>query len=317
MGGKRGQMHSEVPPSYFTSIGIQVPQNRKPFRARVWPVLVRERNSRKETLVHSKNQARSSLPLNIRFTESVEIEWTPNSVWADLIQRLEVELEKKVLRFKLSISDRPQLEWAWQEVVGRGGLECTILAHIDTGSNALSIQNKRHLHWKVLELAQGMNNEAEFAAPAHDLLMKTVPENSIRLGNQNRSTSIQASLQAATKNFFVKLDIKTLFPPLFPPRIVNDAPPSKPSRKRPRKSTNCQLLMMKGPRDRSANQPPGIGFHMIEKPLTMASLNVRGLRGDSPKPKEIRAWLGSLSTPPPNPPHPRAPSRKGRNPEFS
>jgi hypothetical protein len=27
---------------------------------------------------------------------------------------------------------------------------------------------------------------------------------------------------------------------------------------------------------------------MIEKPFMMASLNVRGLRGDSPKPKEIR-----------------------------
>ncbi|CAM6028211.1 unnamed protein product [Sphagnum balticum] len=212
------------PSSHGTS---QVPQNREPFRARVWPVLARERNSRKETLVHSKNQAWPSFPLNIRLTGSVETKWTPSSAWADLTQRLEVELEEKVLRYKLSISDRPQLEWAWQEVVGRGGLECTILAHIDTGFNALSIQNKRHLHWKVLELAQGMkgmNNEAEFATPAHNLLMKTVPENSIRPGNQNRSASIQASPQAARKKKFVKLDIKTLFPPLFPPRTVNDAP---------------------------------------------------------------------------------------------
>jgi hypothetical protein len=37
---------------------------------------------------------------------------------------------------------------------------------------------------------------------------------------------------------------------------------------------------------------------MIKKPLTLVSLNVRGLRGDSPKPKEIKAWLASLSTPP-------------------
>jgi len=36
---------------------------------------------------------------------------------------------------------------------------------------------------------------------------------------------------------------------------------------------------------------------MIEKPLTMASFNVRGLRGDTPKLKEIKAWLASLSTP--------------------
>jgi len=36
---------------------------------------------------------------------------------------------------------------------------------------------------------------------------------------------------------------------------------------------------------------------MFEKPLTLVSLNVRGLRGDSPKPKEIKAWLASLSSP--------------------
>jgi hypothetical protein len=36
-------------------------------------------------------------------------------------------------------------------------------------------------------------------------------------------------------------------------------------------------------------QPPGIVLLMIEKPLTMASLNVRGLKGNTPKPKEIKA----------------------------
>jgi hypothetical protein len=36
---------------------------------------------------------------------------------------------------------------------------------------------------------------------------------------------------------------------------------------------------------------------MIEKSLILVSLNVRGLRGDSPKPKEIKAWLASLPTP--------------------
>jgi hypothetical protein len=37
---------------------------------------------------------------------------------------------------------------------------------------------------------------------------------------------------------------------------------------------------------------------MIEKPLTLVSLNVRGLRGGMTKPKEIRTWLASLQTPP-------------------
>jgi exonuclease III len=37
---------------------------------------------------------------------------------------------------------------------------------------------------------------------------------------------------------------------------------------------------------------------MTEKAFTLASLNVRGLRGGTPKPKEIKAWLVSNQTPP-------------------
>jgi exonuclease III len=37
---------------------------------------------------------------------------------------------------------------------------------------------------------------------------------------------------------------------------------------------------------------------MIEKPLTIATLNVRGLRNSSHKPKQIKAWLASLFPPP-------------------
>jgi len=33
-----------------------------------------------------------------------------------------------------------------QKEMSKGGVECTILAHIDTGTNPLSIQNKQHLH---------------------------------------------------------------------------------------------------------------------------------------------------------------------------
>jgi len=51
-------------------------------------------------------------------------------------------------------------------------------------------------------------------------------------------------------------------------------------------------------RDRSALKPPGIGSIMLEIPLTLASLNVRGLRGDTPKPKKIKAWMASLADPP-------------------
>ncbi len=37
---------------------------------------------------------------------------------------------------------------------------------------------------------------------------------------------------------------------------------------------------------------------MTEKALTFASLNVRGLRGCTTKPKEIKVWLASLPPPP-------------------
>jgi len=43
--GKRGQLHFEVHPSFFTSLDIFVPPNREFFRAKVWPILVREKNS--------------------------------------------------------------------------------------------------------------------------------------------------------------------------------------------------------------------------------------------------------------------------------
>ncbi|CAK9868600.1 unnamed protein product [Sphagnum jensenii] len=106
--GKRGLMHLEVHTSFFTSFGITAPPNKEPFKARIWPVLVRDKNAQKETLVHSKNQTPPSLPLCIRITGpaiDAEVDWSPNSAWADLIQRLELELEEKILRFKLSLTD--------------------------------------------------------------------------------------------------------------------------------------------------------------------------------------------------------------------
>jgi hypothetical protein len=138
-------MHSEVHPSYLTSLGIPTPPNKEPFRVRVGPILVRMKNSHKETLVHSKNQAPPNLPLCIRITsppKTTEIEWTHSTAWADLTQRLKLELEEKILRYKWTIKDQPQLEWRWQEEISRGGTECTILAHIDIGKSALSTQNK-------------------------------------------------------------------------------------------------------------------------------------------------------------------------------
>ncbi len=111
-GGKRAQFHSKVHPSYFSSLGIDTPSNGEPFRARIWPVLTREKNASQETLVYSKNQAQSSLPLNMRITGPTEAVWTQDTAWADLTQRLETELEEKALRYKLTIKARPKLKWS-------------------------------------------------------------------------------------------------------------------------------------------------------------------------------------------------------------
>ncbi len=37
---------------------------------------------------------------------------------------------------------------------------------------------------------------------------------------------------------------------------------------------------------------------MSDKPITIASLNVKGLRNGTHKPKQINSWLASLSPPP-------------------
>jgi hypothetical protein len=132
--------------SFFTSLGIHVPSNQEYCRARVWPVLVREKNSQKEILVHSRNQAPPNLLLNIKIMGSTEEQWTQNSALSGLTQHLETELEEKVLRYKLTLKYGLSFEWSWQEEPSRGGMECTILTHINAGTNALNI----HLHWKVL-----------------------------------------------------------------------------------------------------------------------------------------------------------------------
>ncbi len=95
-------------------------------------MLTRVKNDQKEILVYSKNNTPPSLPLNIRITGSLEAEWTQDFALADLTQRIKTELKEKVLKYNLNLKDRLTLEWSWQEDLNRGGMECTILAHINT-----------------------------------------------------------------------------------------------------------------------------------------------------------------------------------------
>ncbi len=71
-------------------------------------------------------------------------------------------------------------------------MECTILAHICTGTVAISVQNKHHLHWKETESITVMNNEAEFSTTAHDLLLKSEPSHTDHHTYKHRMASILA-----------------------------------------------------------------------------------------------------------------------------
>jgi hypothetical protein len=86
-------------------------------------------------------------------------------------------------------------------------MECTILAHIRTGSSALSVQNKRHLHWKEIGSISAMNNDAGGAVAVHNLLFKRDPSNTEHLVHKQKMASILASPQAARKKRFVKLEL--------------------------------------------------------------------------------------------------------------
>jgi len=137
--------------------------------------LSREKNAQKELLIYTKNNALPGLPLSIRITGSSEEEWTHASALEDITWSIESELKDKILRYSLNLKDCLSLEWSWQEDKNRGGWECIILAHISTGSNAISVQNKRHLHWRSSDSLTVMNNDIEFAGPVHNLLLKFGP----------------------------------------------------------------------------------------------------------------------------------------------
>ncbi len=104
-------------------------------------------------------------------------------------------------------------------------MECTILAHIVTSSSALSVQNKRHLHWKALEHITSMNNEIEFTVAAHNLLRKLDAGDSNRQAHKNHAVSILASFQVARKKRFTKLDLALMTSPqkasIGPTHVVN------------------------------------------------------------------------------------------------
>jgi len=192
------------------SLGISVPVDQEYCKARIWPVLSREKDEKEQILVHARNQTPLDLTLSIRVTGLPEERWTQVSVQEDVVLRLEAEPEEKVLRYKMAVKGNLHLEWSWQAEPGRGGMECTILAHIRIGSSALSVQNKRHLHWKEIGTISAMNNDTGGAVAAHNLLFKRDPSSTEHLEHKQKMASILASPHAARKKRFVKLELGSL-----------------------------------------------------------------------------------------------------------
>jgi hypothetical protein len=105
-----------------------------------------------------------------------------------------LELEDKILRYNLNLKDRLSLEWSWQEDQTKGGWECTILAHINIGSSAICVQNKRHLYWRLSDSLTSMNNDIEFSGLAHNLLLKSGSPSIDRQARKSETASQLASL---------------------------------------------------------------------------------------------------------------------------
>jgi hypothetical protein len=111
-GGRRKRMHSDVHCSYFTSLGISSPPSQEHTRARIWPVLSREKNAQKELLIYTKNNALPGLPLNIKITGLSKEEWTHASALEDITRSIESKLEDKILRYSFNLKDCLSLEWS-------------------------------------------------------------------------------------------------------------------------------------------------------------------------------------------------------------
>jgi len=90
-------------------------------RARVWPVLTREKGPQKEVLIHSRNQALPNLPIGIRITGDGREDWSSKLAMDELIQHIAIGLKENILRHKLLLKDQLSLEWSWQEELSRGG----------------------------------------------------------------------------------------------------------------------------------------------------------------------------------------------------
>ncbi|CAK9219992.1 unnamed protein product [Sphagnum troendelagicum] len=141
----------------------------------------------------SKAEAPGSSEADYVMTEQASfLELKPISISQELSRQLEIIRESKAKpNFGLQNVDSPLSTQPEDKNIG--GWECTILAHISTGSSAISVQNKRHLHWRSSDSLMDMNNDIEFAGLAHNLLLKSGRASTERQVRMNEVASQMAS----------------------------------------------------------------------------------------------------------------------------
>jgi len=169
---------------------------------------MRKKGTLKEVLIHSKNHALPSLPVGLRIVAEEEEDWSSQLAMGELIKHVATGLEENVFRHQLPLKEALHIEWSWREEPNKGSSECTILAHVPTGTNPINIQNKKHLHWKALDAIFVMNNNVESVALAHNLLQKKGNEGGDRQSHKNMTSNAMASPQAARKKHFTPLDLE-------------------------------------------------------------------------------------------------------------
>ncbi|CAN5962063.1 unnamed protein product [Sphagnum jensenii] len=132
-------------------------------------------NPEAEDAMDNPEEMKEGLPLSIRITGLPKEEWTHATALANITQSIESKLEDKIL-------------------------------------NAISVQNKRHLHWRLSDSLTGMNNDIEFSGSAHNLLLKSDPVSIDRQACKSETANQLASPQAIRKKRFTKLDLSKLEP---------------------------------------------------------------------------------------------------------
>jgi hypothetical protein len=126
----------------------------------------------------------------------------------ELIKHVAADLKENILKHQLPLKETPNLKWSWREEPNMGTFECTIMARIPIETNPISIQSKKHLHWKALDTISAMNNEVKFVAPTHNLLLKKGSKGEDCQAYKNTFASVHASLQAARKKRFTSMDLE-------------------------------------------------------------------------------------------------------------